>query len=264
MTPTKTSKRNVLIVEDDPELNQAYRVALSKHFHVMVVQSGSGAVAIVRTMRSIDLVMLDYILPDMSGLDALHEIKKTLPSVPVVLITGHGTEDLAIRAFRDGVADYFKKPFHYDRLISRMKSLLGQDRQPSDEAVESEDPECTVTAPSSLQPCHIEKIKKVVQHIEDNYMTDIDLAEAARIACMSPCHFSRLFKKVQGIGFKEHMHRKRITKAAELLHNPALSVAEVAFAVGYADLTHFERIFKKAIRSTPREFRTYLPKEPSL
>ncbi len=263
MTLKKTPVGKVLVVEDDPELNQAYRDVLSAHFHVIAVQSGSGAAAIVRTMKSIDLIMLDYVLPDMSGLDVFHEIKKILPSVPVILITGHGTEDLAIQSFREGVADYFKKPFRYDRLISRMKSLISQGRKLSGKTVETEDPGCAETAPSSYSPYHIPKIQRVVRHIDDNYMTNIDLAEAARIACMSPCHFSRLFRKTHGIGFKEHMHRKRIRKASELLRDPALSVVEVALAVGYADLTHFERIFKKAIRSTPSEYRTYLTKEPS-
>ncbi len=257
-------KRKVLVVEDDPEINEAYRENLSEHFHVIAVRSGSGAIGMAKAMKSIELVLLDYMLPDMSGMDVLKEIRKALTAVPVILVTGHGTEELAVRSFRCGVTDYIKKPFDYAYLISRMNSLLSSGGQCRDAETTQElnEPAGTADAASStFSPQHLVNIQKVIRHIDNNYMTGIDLEEAARIACMSPCHFSRIFRKAHGTGFKEHLHSKRIEKATELLQNPALSVAEIAFAVGYGDLTHFERIFKKAKCSTPSAYRNTLPKE---
>jgi YesN/AraC family two-component response regulator len=259
-------RHKVLVVEDDPEINQAYRKNLSYHFHVIAVRSGAGAIGIAKAMNSIELVLLDYMLPDMSGMDVLKEIKKALPAVPVILVTGHGTEELAVRFFRCGVTDYIKKPFNYDHLISRINLLVSSGAPPGDDGTTPEfigPAGCADAQSPAFSPQHLVNIRKVIRYIDDNYMTGIDLEEAARIACMSPCHFSRVFKKAHGTGFKEYLHRKRIEKAMELLHNPALSVAEIAFAVGYGDLTQFERIFKKATRSTPSAYRNTLSKDSS-
>lgn len=259
----KTSKSKVLVVEDDPEINQAYRENLSDHFQVITVRTGSGALSVVKTTNDIDLVLLDYMLPDMTGIDVLKEIKRSLPSVPIILVTGHGTEDIAIRSFRSGVVDYIKKPFRFPELISRMTALVSCAHGTVASPGAHKAPGRAESAPAAASHQNDVKMQNVLRYINENYIADIDLEGVARIACMSPPHFSRLFRKAYGTGFKEHLHRKRIEKATELLRNPALTVGEIAFAVGYGDLTHFERIFKKTLGSTPSAYRNNPPKEQS-
>jgi transcriptional regulator GlxA family with amidase domain len=99
------------------------------------------------------------------------------------------------------------------------------------------------------------KIRKAVSFVDDNYRTDISRDAACGLACMSPSHFSRTFRKVVGMSYQEYVNRKRIAKAQELLRTSPRSIAEIAAYVGFADNTGFGRIFKKVTGHTPSAYR---------
>jgi len=67
---------------------------------------------------------LDYVLPDHSGLELLKITKRHWPGIPVILMTGFGSEDLAAQAFRDGVTNYLKKPITLDALMRTVTTTL--------------------------------------------------------------------------------------------------------------------------------------------
>ena len=77
-----------------------------------------------RRSDEIHLAIVDYQLQDVSGIEVLKEIKKYRPSVPVILVTAHGDEDVAAKAFRSGAKDYIKKPFFHEELLGRIEFCL--------------------------------------------------------------------------------------------------------------------------------------------
>jgi AraC-like DNA-binding protein len=99
------------------------------------------------------------------------------------------------------------------------------------------------------------QIRRAVGFVDDNYRTDISRDAACGLACMSPSHFSRTFRKVVGMSYQEYVNRKRIAKAKELLRTSPQSIAEIAAYVGFADNTGFGRIFKKVTGHTPSAYR---------
>lgn len=115
----------LLIVDDEQWVREVFQqfCKLSSVFEVEVAPSGSEAVEKVKTDRY-DLITLDIIMPEMSGLDALTAIKKISPSVPVVVITGNATEKLVVQAGVSGACRVMYKPVGLEEFLMGLASIL--------------------------------------------------------------------------------------------------------------------------------------------
>lgn len=98
-------------------------------------------------------------------------------------------------------------------------------------------------------------IRIVKQHIQQNFMKSISLEEVSNLVGFNPTYFSSLFKKVSGSNFVDYLSEIRMNNAKELLRETNLSVATICEQVGYSDLKHFTKSFKKNTGIKPSEFR---------
>jgi two-component system nitrogen regulation response regulator NtrX len=115
---------SVLIVDDEPSILQSLGGLLSDEgFEVMSAFNGYEALKIIDA-ESPDLVLLDIWMPGMDGLEVLSEIKKENPFIQVIMITGHGTIDTAIKATKLGAYDFIEKPLSIDRVIVAINNAL--------------------------------------------------------------------------------------------------------------------------------------------
>ena len=264
MNTSDTRKKFILIVEDEPDMIQFYVTVLSDIFDVLIASSGVSALRQVQETENIDIVILDYKLPDMSGIEVLQELKKIKPSMPVIIVTAFGDEDVAVKSFRLGARDYIKKPFDCSDLIKRINFYLSFEPPEEDYRISVPfDGQITETrlCYNSTSSANIYKIQKAIKYINDNYAAKISLTVVAQKACLSKYHFSRIFKKITGITYQDYLSNFRIEKAKDMLKKSVLSITEVASSVGYDDLRHFERIFKKVTGFTPSQCKT-LPGTP--
>ena len=107
---------NLLVVDDDRAIREACReVAHSLGFNAQAAESAEQAYRVLDAQGA-DVVLLDLRLPGVSGLEALHTIKKHRPDALVVVVTGHGTIESAVQAMKDGAYDYVTKPFSLEEL----------------------------------------------------------------------------------------------------------------------------------------------------
>jgi AraC-like DNA-binding protein len=106
-----------------------------------------------------------------------------------------------------------------------------------------------------ITPAQDERIQRAKNYIKLNYTRSISLATVSSVACVSKYHFCKIFKNKEGASFKEYVTGLRIKKAAELLMNSNISVAEVAYNVGFSSQSHFTALFRSWIKITPGEFR---------
>src|SRR5262245_57573647 len=106
----------LLLIDDEPVIQHAFRKAFHPpEYETLTARTAADGLDRLATARP-DVVVLDVHLPDASGLQAFDRIKQIDARVPVILVTGHGTTDLAIEAMKRGAFDYLLKPLQYDRL----------------------------------------------------------------------------------------------------------------------------------------------------
>jgi YesN/AraC family two-component response regulator len=247
------------MVDDDADLLDRYIENLSDSYRIVTSRTGRDAVERVKRRSDIDLAVIEYRLPDMSGIDVMKEIKDVAPSVLVIIVTAYGDEDVAVEAFRGGARDYLKKPFSISELSTKIDFYLAlrhADQQRRRNILPGSDTPALPGTPPSVTLSQYHKIQQAVRFINDNYRTDIRLDDVAGEAGMSPAHFSRIFKKVMGLPYQDYLNGRRITKAKNLLRTSALSVTEIAISLSFADPTGFGRIFKKLTGQTPSFYRS--------
>ncbi len=250
----------ILIVDDEPLILEALSAALAPPCEVVRARTGSAAVELLGH-QPLDLVLLDYVLPDVSGLAILRAIKQVSPEVLVMLMTGFGSEDITVEAFRAGVQDYLRKPISLQDLLTRVEALL-VGRQP---AGEPPSPIFLGTEPASPDAGPIPfggSYQRVIAFMEAHLNGPLSLERVAREAGMSKFHFCRHFKCVTGLTFREFLARRRIALAVELLRDKTRSVSDVYLDVGFKNLSHFSRVFLKFTGKSPSRYRQF-PGEPS-
>ncbi len=115
---------SLLIVDDEPSILQSLSGLLSDEgFAVTTAVNGYEALKIIEA-ESPDLVLLDIWMPGIDGIETLKEIKKENPNIQVVIITGHGTIETAVRATKLGAYDLIEKPLSIDKVIVAINNAL--------------------------------------------------------------------------------------------------------------------------------------------
>lgn len=234
--------KSVLLVDDDGDLRSTLREIFVMENYA-VVEACTYSEALERLGGDFDIALFDYYLPDGNGVDLLHKVRKTSPSLPVIIMTGFGTEEIAIRSFRSGAADYVRKPFDIHFLLHKMAEKLGMETGGEEYA----------------QPGKAENddllMEGVAMYLRDNHGPDMSLEKVAAAWGTSKFRICRLSREKFGQGFSGHVNGLRIKHAKELLPKPALNILDIAHAAGFGSLSQFERVFKEQEGVTPREYR---------
>ena len=108
---TGAETEKILVVDDDPESRTIYSEFLSNSGYTIIVRpDGTSALSAVQEFASIDLVITDYQMPDMSGIDFIRDLRKVLPSVQVIMLTAYGNIETYFRSRDLGVFEFLNKP----------------------------------------------------------------------------------------------------------------------------------------------------------
>ena len=121
----ETSDRKViLVVEDEPVLVQFYKLALGGDYGVYIASSGEEAFDALNILGDIDLMVLDLTLPGISGMDVLKEMKRSFPSIPVMVVSASKQSKTAAEWLALGACEYLEKPFEVCDLLDKIQSLV--------------------------------------------------------------------------------------------------------------------------------------------
>src|SRR5262249_28289746 len=145
-------------------------------FHVRHATTASEAMKILARDR-IALVMLDHRLPDRTGFELLASLRASQPELPVIMLTGYGSEQLGRAAFKLGVADYLPKPFHLFELESSIRRALA--------------PESTSGATPGFSRATDPRVQKAVLLVQHHYWDRLTLRRLARDVGISAYRLSR-------------------------------------------------------------------------
>jgi two-component system NtrC family sensor kinase len=119
------AKEYVLVVEDSPAVASVLinRILPAGGYESALATDRESALSSIQ-QRQPDLILLDFQLPGASGLEILEELRASDLSVPVIMMTAHGSENTVAQALRIGIQDYVIKPFSADELLSRVEHVL--------------------------------------------------------------------------------------------------------------------------------------------
>ncbi len=219
-------RHQALLVDDDSAIRETLSVALSGEYLVHAVATGDEACQVL-ALYPIAAIILDAVLAHESGLDLVERFR-SLSVAPITLLTGHSSEELAIRAVRAHIDEYVKKPVHLQELRAVLARLTGMREEPAHHAHRH-----LWTAPITFSTCR-------------------DLA--AHVG-LSERHLRRLFAATYGKSPRRIAAERRLAQAAHLLVATDLPVDQIAQNVGYRSGRFLARAFKAAHGMTPTAYR---------
>ncbi len=228
----------ILIVDDDADFREEIRDCLH-HYTVIEAANGADALALLKKPNAIDLVVLDAVMPLISGLEVLREIKKIKPALAIIILTGQSSKDIAIDALKGRADDYIEKPVNVAKFLETVQSTLAARARKDFKAVNG---------------IHA-KIEQAKQFIERNFDKKVTLDDMASQICLSPKYFSRIFKEITGQGFNEYRLSIKTAQACDLLINSDYTVTQIADRLGYQNLESFIRMFEKILKQSPTQYR---------
>lgn len=119
---------NIMVIDDDNIILELVQIILEEvtSGDIYVFSDSKQALDYVQSdsMDNISLVMCDWLMPDVSGLDILAALRKCKPHCPFLMLTANATKELVVDAMRLGVNDFVVKPFHTNDLITKVERLI--------------------------------------------------------------------------------------------------------------------------------------------
>lgn len=201
------------------------------------------------------MIFLDICMPEMTGLQLIAAIKSEFPDMEISILTGFRDFDYAQQAIRLGVTRFLLKPSNMEELEEaidtmcgnlKRKNILPESEEGAEEAQEGES-----TASSFI-------VKNALHYIQENYTKKLTLSDVAEKTYVSQWHLSKLLNRHTGQSFSEILNNVRVEQAKKLLENPSLRIGDVADAVGFMDMAHFSRVFKKQVGISANEYRNQI------
>ncbi len=118
----------ILLVDDEIYFLDVLTKRMTRRgFKVTTANNGDEAVQVLRN-NDFDIVVLDLKMEGMDGIEILKIFKKMVPDLPVIMLTGHGSQIAEEEGLKYGVSDYLSKPYEFEKLIRKIYSLLNKDR----------------------------------------------------------------------------------------------------------------------------------------
>jgi two-component system, OmpR family, copper resistance phosphate regulon response regulator CusR len=129
----------LLLVEDDPETVRLLKQGLGEQGYIVDnFENGAEGLEAAQS-REYDLIILDIMLPEMSGWDVLAQLRESNQNVPILMLTANGAIHQRVRGLNLGADDYIIKPFIFSELNARIRSLLRRCNEPQPETLRCED-----------------------------------------------------------------------------------------------------------------------------
>lgn len=284
----------VAIVDDEPVIVRGLTMTIpwEKYNCRVVGTAGDGqeGMKLIREKRP-DILISDICMPGIDGLTMIAGMKSEFGHMQITILTGFRDFDYAQQAIRLGVTRFLLKPSKMDELEEAIHVMIrnlqsqgitgeeenkengadcsgkgpeeykaeetreaqdaaGCEAQGKDAAAQEEKESGETDSPAS---CFI--VKNALAYIEENYREKLKLSDVADQIYVSQWHLSKLLNKHTGQNFSEILNNVRIEKAKELLKDPSLRIGDIAEEVGFLDMAHFSRVFKKQAGISANEYR---------
>lgn len=254
----------VVIIDDEPIIVEGLSrmIDWEKYGCTIVGTANDGfeGTEIIREKQP-DILFSDIAMPGMDGLKMIAGLKSEFPDMLITILTGYRDFEYAQEAIRLGVTRFLLKPSKLDEIEEAMAYMTERLKKAEGKRAEKEKP-----AEASEDKEELEKeqnagsfiVKNAIKYMESNYKEKLTLSEVAEKTYVSQWHLSKLLNKHTEKNFSELLNSIRIEAAKELLKDPSLRIGDISEEVGFVDMTHFSRVFKKMTGISANEYRNRL------
>jgi signal transduction histidine kinase/ligand-binding sensor domain-containing protein/DNA-binding response OmpR family regulator len=244
---------SLLLIEDNGDFRYYLRDNLKTLYRIYEAKDGKEGLAKTLSLLP-DLIVSDVMMPGMDGIELCRKIKNDsrVSHIPVVLLTARSKEEQKLEGLECGADDYITKPFSFDILQLRIKRLIQKQEQfhrDFNKFIEVKASDIKIT---SLDE---NLIRKAIECVENNISdADFSVEDLSRELGMSRVHLYKKLLALTGKSPLEFIRSIRLQRAAQLLEKSQLSVAEVAYQVGFNNPKYFARYFKEAFNMLPSAY----------
>jgi len=251
----KKTNYRIAVVDDDDEMRNFMSTELGDAYHVTTYPNGSLALAGINEEMP-DLVISDIVMPEMDGLLLLKRIKSSSKTshIPVILLTSKTEHQSLIKGLEEGADAYMDKPFNLEELETRIASLIANRLLVKGKFTGEQGQEDSVRQIElkGINEELMQRIMKVVNERLDD--SDFNVEALSDAVGVSRSQLHRRIKDITGISVGEFIRNLRLQQAARLLEKGDMSIAQVTYATGFSNPTHFSHAFKKHFGVPPTEF----------
>jgi len=250
----------ILIVEDNSDLRLYIRGYLDNSYSI--IEAEDGQQGLERAIENVpDLIISDVMMPKMDGFELCERLKtdQRTSHIPIIILTARAGIESKIEGLETGADDFITKPFDPKELQTRIKNLIDQRRKLQDRfmknirkfgiehLVEIETDEMTSMDQKFMQ--------KVIQAVH-KYLSDpeFNTEMLSSSISLSRMQVHRKLSALTGQTPGRFIRSIRLNKAAEMLKNKTGTVTEIAFEVGFNNLSYFAKCFHEQFGKTPKEF----------
>lgn len=246
-------KNSLLIVEDYQDLRDFLTESLQKEYTVYAAVDGLHALSILKK-EHIDLVVTDVMMPNMDGIELCRSVKSDIKisHIPIIMLTAKNDVEHITQGFMEGADDYVQKPFNLDILKLRIQRILKWKHECYRKFAMADIPTSDITS-SSLDEELMEKAIKAVEENMENPQFSVE--ELSSMVGMSRSNLYNKLMSITGKAPSEFIRLLRLKKSVKYLKGTQMTVAEVAYKVGFNSPKIFTHYFKEEYKMTPTEYR---------
>ena len=254
-------KYKLLVAEDVAAERAALCNILRKHLRdsAVIFEAADGSEALELYHREQPgIVILNIEMPSLTGLEVAQQIRRQDKTCAIFFISDYDSFSYARQAISLRALDYILKPYDEAKLIHSLREAI-QYRDQMDSMLRDYPqgtPAAVQKAEEEAESARLALVREdIFSFIEEHYMEELSMKNAAHAMNYSDAYFCKLFKQCFHVNFSTYLNEFRIQKARNMMENPRINVKDISTACGYTDANYFSRVFKRITGQTPTEYR---------
>jgi len=255
------TKYRILVVDDEDEIRQYIRTELSSSYKISECKNGKEALDFILKEKP-NLVISDVMMPEMDGVTLCKKIKSNInvKHIPIILLTAKSGDEDKAEGFDIGADAYIVKPFNVAMLKKQIANLIENRERLEVKPSDSEENKSLIK-PLIMRSSDQALLEKVLKIINENIAdSDLNVEFLANRVGISRVHMHRKLKELTNQSARDFIKSIRMKQAAELLSTQKTGISELAYALGFSNLSHFSSSFHEFYGMSPKDYAQHMNK----
>ncbi len=252
-TAVNTELPILLIVDDNKDIREILKSIFIENY--TIIEAENGEIALTLSQKEIpDCIISDVMMPKMDGFEFTKAIKtnELTSFIPIILLTAKTSEETHLEALKNTADAFLTKPFNNEILKETVSQQIAERKK----LQERYSKELVLKPTNIVVDSYDEKFINKLQIILDKNLSNPDFTAEyfASEANLSRMQLHRKLKSLFGVSTTEFIRNERIKMAHDILKKSEATISEIAYSVGFNEVTYFSKCFKDFYKIAPSEF----------